>query len=53
MTDKTCAACDCKLDANAISVKVGGKIVEVCCEDCVDSVKVAHASAKGGKEATQ
>jgi hypothetical protein len=45
MTEKTCAACDCKLDENVITVKVGGKIVEVCCEECVDSVKQAYARA--------
>jgi hypothetical protein len=28
MTTKTCAACDCELDANAIKVKIGGNIVE-------------------------
>ena len=32
MVEKTCAACDCKLDANAIKVKIGGKTVEVCCD---------------------
>ena len=34
MTEKTCAACDCELDENTIKVKVNGKIVEVCCEEC-------------------
>ena len=34
MTEKTCAACDCKLDENTIKLKVNGKIVEVCCEEC-------------------
>jgi hypothetical protein len=29
MVEKTCAACDCKLDANAIKVMIGGKTVEV------------------------
>lgn len=45
MNEKTCAACDCKLDAQAISVKVGGKTVEVCCEDCAKALKEAQASA--------
>jgi hypothetical protein len=31
MAKKTCAACDCEPDANAINVTVGGKAVEVCC----------------------
>ena len=42
---KTCAACDYELDANAISVTVGGKTVEVCCQECADKLKEAHASA--------
>ena len=37
MVEKTCAACDWKLDANAIKVKIGGKTVEVCCEECAQS----------------
>lgn len=50
MTERTCAACDCKLDGDVISVKVGGKTVEVCCEECAESLKEAHASAVGEKE---
>jgi hypothetical protein len=34
MTQKTCAACDYPLDANAISVTIGGQTVEVCCQEC-------------------
>lgn len=45
MTQKTCAACDCALDADAIKVTVGGKTVEVCCEECATKLKEAHASA--------
>jgi hypothetical protein len=44
MTEKTCAACDCKLDANSIEVKLGGKIVEVCCDECAQKLKEAHRS---------
>jgi hypothetical protein len=47
MIEKTCAACDCKLDAETISVKVGGKTVEVCCEQCAALLKEADASAEG------
>jgi len=47
MIEKTCAACDCKLDADAIKVKVGGKTVEVCCEACAQSLKEADASTSG------
>jgi len=46
MAAATCAACDCPLDANPIKVKIGGKTVEVCCEDCALKLKDAHASAK-------
>jgi len=52
MTAKTCAACDCELDANAIKVKVGGNTVEVCCEECAQTLREAYAatsSAKSGK----
>ena len=52
MTAKTCAACDCELDANAFKVKIGGNTVEVCCEECARTLKEAYASkssAKSGK----
>ena len=29
MAEKTCAACDCKLDESAIKVKIGARTVEV------------------------
>jgi ribosome-binding protein aMBF1 (putative translation factor) len=45
MSEKTCAACDYPLDGNAIQVRVGGKTVEVCCEDCAAKLQQAHASA--------
>jgi hypothetical protein len=44
MSERTCAACDCKLEADVIKVKVGGKTVEVCCEDCATALKEADAS---------
>lgn len=51
MTEKTCAACDCQLDANPIRVKVGGKTVEVCCEECAQALNEAGVSAAGtGKD---
>jgi hypothetical protein len=50
MTEKTCAACDCQLDANPIRVKVGGKTVEVCCEECALALNEAGASAAGTSE---
>ncbi len=45
MGEKTCAACDSKLDANSIKVKVGGRTVEVCCEECAEKLREAQASA--------
>ena len=45
MAEKTCAACDYPLDANAIQVQIGGKTVEVCCDDCAQKLKEAQTSA--------
>jgi hypothetical protein len=49
MTQKTCAACDCPLDASPIQVKLGGKTVEVCCEECATKLKEAFVSASTTK----
>jgi hypothetical protein len=46
MPAKTCAACDAPLDANAISVTVGGKTVEVCCDECAEKLKDGQYSSK-------
>ena len=46
MKEKTCAACDCALDSTAIKVTIGGRVVEVCCEECAQ--KLREADAKGG-----
>jgi pimeloyl-ACP methyl ester carboxylesterase len=45
MAEKTCAACDCDLDANFIRIKIGGETVEVCCNECARKLKEAHAAA--------
>ena len=45
MVPRTCAACDCKLDASRIKVKVGGETVEVCCDDCAKKLREAHGAA--------
>ena len=47
MTAKTCAACDCELDGNAIQVRIGRNMVEVCCEPCARALKEADAAASG------
>jgi hypothetical protein len=46
MTEKTCAACDCDLDASSIKVKVGGRIVEVCCDECAQKLNDSSTDAK-------
>ena len=50
MVERTCAACDYKLDANAIQVKIGGKTVEVCCEECAQKLREAHVSATAARK---
>ncbi len=49
MAAKTCAACDCKLEGDSIKLKIGGRTVEVCCDDCAQKLKEADASARAGK----
>ncbi len=50
MTEKTCAACDCELDAQAIKITIGGKTVEVCCDDCARKLKEAHVSTANARK---
>ncbi|GES46758.1 hypothetical protein RsS62_60100 [Rhizobium dioscoreae] len=53
MKRTTCAACDCELGAETIKVNLGGKSVEVCCEECAAALKEADQStsaASGSKE---
>ncbi|MGH8082729.1 MAG: hypothetical protein ACREP7_19285 [Lysobacter sp.] len=45
MAEKTCAACDCALDENSFQIRIGGKTVEVCCDECAHKLKEAFASA--------
>jgi hypothetical protein len=51
MTAKTCAACDCELDANTIKVKIGGNTVEVCCEACAAALNEAAAATSDQRPA--
>jgi ribosome-binding protein aMBF1 (putative translation factor) len=46
MAARTCAACDCALEGEPIKVRIGGKTVEVCCDECARKVKEAEISAK-------
>jgi len=52
MTEETCAACDCKIEAEAIKVTVGGRTVEVCCDECARVLGEAYAptSSSAGHE---
>jgi hypothetical protein len=36
---------ECELMRNAIKVTVGGRTVEVCCDDCAQKLKEAYTSA--------
>ena len=45
MTEKTCAACDGELDENAIKVTIGGRDVEVCCEECAQKLREADGQS--------
>ena len=47
MVENSCAACDCVLGDDVISVKVGGRTVEVCCQECAIALNEAFASASG------
>jgi len=49
MVEKTCAACDCKLDSTSITVSIGGRTVEVCCDECAQKLKEAHSSTTAGR----
>ncbi|WP_199228546.1 hypothetical protein [Caulobacter sp. D4A] len=46
MKENTCAACDCELDSTRIAVKIGGKTVEVCCEECAEALREAEAATR-------
>lgn len=50
MDAKTCAACDCELEADVITVTIAGRTVEVCCQECAQLLGEAQA-AIGGAEA--
>lgn len=43
MSENTCAACDYPLDASAIKVTIGGRTVEVCCEECAQKLREAES----------
>jgi hypothetical protein len=43
--EATCAVCDYPLDGNAIKVTIGGRTVEVCCEEGAQKLRDAEAQA--------
>ena len=45
MNENTCAACDYPLDGNTIKVTIGGRTVEVCCEECAQKLRDAEAKS--------
>ena len=45
MNENTCAACDCELDEHRIAVSIGGHTVEVCCEECAQTLREAELRA--------
>lgn len=49
MNSRTCAVCDYVLDGDPIKVEIGGKTVEVCCDECAQKLKEANASAKSAR----
>jgi pimeloyl-ACP methyl ester carboxylesterase len=44
MKERTCAACDCALDVNAVTVTIGGQTVEACCDECAQKLREAHSA---------
>ncbi|WP_164736355.1 hypothetical protein [Rhizobium vallis] len=44
MKKTTCAACDCELGPETVTVKLGGNAVEVCCEECAKALNEADAA---------
>lgn len=49
MSKRTCAACDYVLEGDPIQVKIGGKTVEVCCNECAAKLKEASSSAQSAR----
>ena len=47
MEPKTCAACDCELDDDTITVTIAGRAVEVCCSECAARLGEAELAIAG------
>ncbi len=46
MKTDTCAVCDCPLDHTRKSVRIGGRTVEVCCEECAQILRDAEIASR-------
>ncbi|NKJ39265.1 hypothetical protein [Rhizobium sp. SG570] len=53
MKRTTCAACDCELGAETIKVNLGGKSVEVCCEECAAALREADQSTSAASSSKE
>jgi hypothetical protein len=49
MKENTCAACDYELDENRIEVTIGGRTVEVCCEECAEKLREAEHATRASQ----
>jgi ribosome-binding protein aMBF1 (putative translation factor) len=50
MENKKCPVCDWEIKDAGIEVKVGGKVVTVCCDDCAKkAVESATAAPKAAR----
>ncbi|HZV06758.1 MAG TPA: hypothetical protein VE999_16875 [Gemmataceae bacterium] len=47
MKTKKCPVCDWEIKDNGIKVKVGGKDITVCCDDCAKKAKEGPAKRSG------
>ena len=45
MSENTCAVCDYPLDENRVEVTIGGRAVEVCCEESAQKLREAGQGA--------
>jgi ribosome-binding protein aMBF1 (putative translation factor) len=49
METKKCPVCGWEIKDKGVAVKVGGKTVLVCCDDCAKEAKKNPAKAAGAK----
>ncbi|MBL8821740.1 MAG: hypothetical protein JNJ77_04060 [Planctomycetia bacterium] len=49
MQTKKCPVCDWEIKDGGIKVKVGGKEIVVCCDECAEKAKKDAGKAKAAK----